>query len=230
MKFTHYALIVCVGFVWVSSGFGQSVDNKSADPARSKSVLKKSVPSSTTTITPENEAEALAFVLENAPELAKVLAVLKPMDPVEYRKAITELYQVSKNLGELKIRNPKRYEYSLEAWKTRSRVELLAAQLAGAPSEELRSQLRLAIEAKVDAEIRRQRFELEQAEAAAKRARETLERLETNRQTIVDARFRALTPKKPAKTKKPADSKPVVTPAATPTSSKPANPDGEDRK
>ena len=94
------------------------------------------------------EADALAFVRQHHPELATVLEALKPMNPAEYRKAILELSQVSRTLAELKARNPRRYELVLEGWKAKSRVELLAAQLAGAPSEELRSRLRSAIEVK----------------------------------------------------------------------------------
>jgi hypothetical protein len=177
------------------------------------------------------EADALTFVREHHPELAKVLETLKPMNLAEYRKAIIELSQVSRTLAELKGRNPKRYDLILEGWKAKSRVELLAAQLAGSPTEELRSQLRLAIEAKVESEILRQRHELEQAETAAKKARESIDRLEKNRDAVVEARFRALQPKKPAKAKKP------TPPSKTPTTSpeKPTNlparpnPNGEDR-
>jgi hypothetical protein len=207
-------------------GFVSADDGKPVD----KPSTKKTAP--TPAVTPETEAEALGFVREHHPELAKVLEVLKPMDPVEFRKAIVELLQVSRSLSDLKARNPKRFEVSLDAWKTKSRVELLAAQLAGSPSEELRSQLRTAIEAKVDAEIRRQRFELEQAEAAAKKARDILGRLETNREAVVEARFRALAPRKAAKPKKPAETaRPAVTPASSsPTSTiKPAKPNGENR-
>ncbi len=180
-------------------------------------------------VTPESEAEAFGFVRENHPELAKVLETLKPMDPVEFGKAIAELLQVSRNLGELKTRNPKRYEVLLESWKAKSRVELIAAQLAGLPSEELRSRLHTAIEAKVEAEIRRQKFEIEQAEAVAKRARETLRRLETKRESIIEARYRALLPKNPAKPKKSAETKPAVVPSPVPPSTPTAHPDGEKR-
>jgi hypothetical protein len=176
-----------------------------------------------------NEAEALAFVGEHHPELARVLETLKPMDPKEYRAAILELSQVARTMADLKTRNPKRYEVALDAWKTKSRVELIAAQLAGAPSEELRSQLRLAIEAKLDAEIRRHRFELEQAEAAAKKSRETLDRLETHRDALIESRFRALLPKKPSKAKRPADGKASVAPSNQPAKAT-SNPNGEDRR
>ena len=193
----------------------------SAAPARK--VARPSPPE----LDPDREADALAFVREHHPELATVVQALKPMNPAEYRKAIAELSQVSRTLAEVKARNPRRYEVHLEHWKAKSRVELLAAQLAGSPSEELRSQLRLAIEARVDAEIARRRFDLEQAEAAARKAREALDLLENHRDTVVENRFLALQPRKSARSKKAAGStKPAQTPA------KPANrtrPTGEDR-
>lgn len=164
----------------------------------------------------DSEAEVMAFLGEHHPELARVLGPLRARNPAEYRKAIGELAQVARNLAEVRARNPKRYEVALEAWKARSRVELAAAQLAGAPSEELRSQLRTAIEAKVDAEVRRQRFELEQAEAHARRLRESLDRLENHRDAVVEARFRALQPKKAgARPGDKAGAAPATAPAAS---------------
>ncbi len=106
---------------------------------------------------------------------------------------------------------------------------MTAAQLAGSPTEELRSQLRLAIEAKLDSDVRRHRFELEQAEAAAKKARESIERIETHRDALIESRLRALQPKKPTKSKRPAEGKAAVAPSTTPATAN-ANPNGEDRR
>jgi len=224
-----------ISLLVLASTFGAVDDCNGQEKAQSKppiAPVRKSAAAPVPAFDAEREAEALAFVRQHHPELATVLEALKPMNPSEYRKAIVELSQVGRTLAEVKVRNPKRYELALDAWKTKSRVELLAAQLAGAPGEELKSQLRLAIEAKLDVEIRRQRFELEQAEAAAKKARESLDRLENHRDSVVEARFRALQPKKPSKAKKPAETRPAVTPSnpssASP-SSRPANPSREDR-
>ena len=139
------------------------------------------------------------------------------MDPAEYRKAVLELSQVARTLDDLRARNPKRHELALETWKAKSRMELLAAQLAGSPGEELRSQLRSAIEVKIDVEIRRQRFELEQAEAAARKAREALDRLENHRDAVVEARFRSLQPKKTTTAKKHASPPKIASPASNKT-------------
>ena len=205
---------------------------KDVPPAAPIAPVRKSAATPAPPVDAGREADALAFVREHHPELATVLEALKPRNPPEYRKAIGELSQVSRTLAEIKTRNPKRYDLALDAWKAKSRVELLAAQLAGASSEELRSQLRLAIEAKLEVDIRRQRFELEQAELAARKARAALDHLEGHRESIVDARFRALQPKKASKSKKPAEAPASTSPAsnktAGPSTSK--DPNGEDRR
>jgi hypothetical protein len=106
-----------LGFVFLKGVVVSGDDGKSSGKAAVKVPevpVKKSPQVASSTITPENEAEALAFVGEHYPELAKVLEVLKPMDPVEFRKAIVELLQVSRSLGEMKTRNPKRYEVALD--------------------------------------------------------------------------------------------------------------------
>jgi hypothetical protein len=141
---------------------------------------------------PDDEDVALAFVRENHPPLAELLAQLKPMKPTEYQKAIRELAQVSRTLGDLKQRDPKRYESGLNAWKARSRVELLSARLASGPgpNAELESQLRHAIEDQVDQEILRLKFEREMAEERLKRVKENLERAESHHDQMVQNRYK----------------------------------------
>jgi hypothetical protein len=222
---TLHGLILLAPLLFLAAASGADDDKA----AKSKGKEKAPVASSPD-LDPAREADALTFVREHHPELAKVLEALKPMNPGEYRKAIIELSQVSRNLLEIKGRNPKRYELALDVWKAKSRVELLAAQLAGSPVEEIRSQLRSAIEARIEAEIARQRYELEQAEAAARKARESLDRLESNRESLIEARLRALEPKKPGKAKKPASTpKAAVTTPANPPAKVKTNPNGEDR-
>jgi hypothetical protein len=145
-----------------------------------------------------SETAALAFVQENHPELAALLAQLKAMRPAEYDKAIRELAQTSKSLGEIKERNPRRYQLALESWKKRSHVQLLAARLAGVSEKastelsELESQLRQAAAAQVDVEIARQKLEKRIAEENLAKAREKLESLESRRQATIDSRVEAL--------------------------------------
>ena len=145
---------------------------------------------------PADEAAALAFVGENHPELAELLARLKSMKPEEYRKAVTELSQAAEKLGQLKGRDPRRYDAALEVWKARSRVNLLAARLAGGSGPgtdpESSTPLRAAVEAQVDAEIRQQRTEKAIVEERLTRLGDNLRRLESRRDAAVEARVKNL--------------------------------------
>jgi len=202
-------LLLSIGLV------APAADDEVGKPAARVTPARKSAIAPAVPFSPEREAEAMEFVREHHPELATVLEALKPMDPAEFRKAVGELSGVARTLAEVRSRNPRRYEIALDTWKAKSRVELIAAQLAGAPDEERASRLRLAIEARLDVEVRRHKLDLELAEAAAKRARDAIGRIEGHRDSIVEARLRALSPKKaPAARRPDAADKPDAVPAA----------------
>ena len=174
------------------------------DPQASRLATTTSIPFA------QREAAALTLVRENLPELLQVLHPLKASNPAEYRKAIGEIATEARGLQAIQAKNPARAALALDAWKTRNHAELIAAQLAGSPTPDRAGELRAAIEARVEVDIRRHQFETDQAEAALLRAREnlaraeahrdktrdSLNRLEMNREARVEARFRALQPKK----------------------------------
>lgn len=138
------------------------------------------------------EAAVLEFVRENHPELADLLEQLKAMKPEQYVRAVAELSQVSRMLANLKRNDDRRYPLALEAWKARSRAELLTAQLVGTPSVELEGQLRAAVENQVAVEIRQQRLERELVEGRLRRLDETIKRLESRRDAVVESRYQTL--------------------------------------
>ena len=168
----------------------------------------------------EAEAAALVFVRENHPELADLLASLKPMRPDEYRKAVRELAQTSRTLAQIKPRDPKRYALALGLWKARSRVELLTARLAATPPgpvPDLEDEIRKAVQAHVDAEIRLQRFERDQTRERLKKLEANLATLETRRETSATQRAAALLRKADRARRKDATAR---NPTAVPTKSK----------
>ena len=210
--------------------FGADDEGPKPNPEPKPAAAPARKPAASPEFDPARETEALAFIGRNHPDLATVLGALKPKDPAEYRKAVVELSQVARVLADQEARNPARYAINLDAWKARSRVELLAARLAASPdSAELRDQLRSAIGARVDVEVRRQRFDLQHAELAAKRARENLDRLENHRDSLVESRFRSLQPRKTARAKKAA-AKPKTPTKPTDPSTQPPSPAAEDRR
>jgi hypothetical protein len=192
------SLAALAAFVLAASAFAYDGPDKDQANNKTKSqpVAKKPA-NAEGPPTPEAEAAALAFVRENHPELGELLQVLKPMRPAEYERAVRELATVSRNLAALKARNPQSYELGLNAWKARSRVELLTAKLASAsgPSPDLESQLRRAVENQLDSEIRQQKFERDQVEARLKKIDENLDRLESRRDSIIESRYQAFVKK-----------------------------------
>lgn len=140
----------------------------------------------------EREAAALAFVREHHPELASLLEQLKAMKPDQYERAIAELAQVGRTLANYKKNDERRYRLALEAWKAKSRAELLAAQLVTTPDAELEGQLRAAVENQLAVEIRQQRLEREIVEARLRKLDETIGRLESRRDALVESRYQAL--------------------------------------
>jgi hypothetical protein len=140
----------------------------------------------------ERETAALEFVRANHPELADLLEQLKAMKPDQYQRAINELWQVSRTLGNFQKNEKRRYQPALDVWKARSRAELLAAQLAGAPNRDLEGQLRAALKTQLDAEIRQQKVERDLARERLKKLDESIDRLESRRDTLVESRYQAL--------------------------------------
>jgi hypothetical protein len=140
----------------------------------------------------EREKAALEFVRENHAELADLLELLKAMKPDQYRKAIAELWQTSRALANLKKNDERRYAAALDVWKARSRTELLAAQLAGAPGAARESQLKAALENQMAAELRQHRLDRELMQERMRKLDALIERLETKRDDLVESRLQTL--------------------------------------
>ena len=177
---------------------------KSASPAPARVAMAAGQPFAA------QEAAAMMLVRQQMPELLPILDPLRTSNQEEYRKAIAEIAAEARTLANLKSKNPARAALELDAWQKRIRVELIAAQLAASATPERAKQLREAIEARVDADIRRHKFEADQAENALvkarehlaraeanrDRARDSLSRIEKNRDSKIAARFQALQPKR----------------------------------
>lgn len=145
----------------------------------------------------DRESAARAFVAQHHPELNALLDRLKPMGPVEYEKAIVELSQISENLASLKARDPGRYGPALDAWKARSRVDLLAAQYALKPTTELEASLRQAIGNQIDCDLAVRRLDREAIAARLRKVDDQIQRLETQRDSTIENRLNALRKKAP---------------------------------
>jgi hypothetical protein len=76
----------------------------------------------------QNEADAIAFVQEHHPELVSLLQSLKSMRKKEYEMAIREIVRTKKRLETLAKREADLYVMELEAWKLKSKIDLMMAK------------------------------------------------------------------------------------------------------
>ncbi|PQO36488.1 hypothetical protein [Blastopirellula marina] len=148
--------------------------------------------------------EELAFdlVRTHHPELSTLLRPLKRLRPRQYEAAIRELSRVSERLTQIQQRQPERYEIELALWKSKSRIQLLTAQLQMTPDDDkLREKLRSTIAEQIVSQ--RQLYEFEKARLAQRIEflDAQLEKMDGDVETLVDQRLKAVDPlqKKPAK-------------------------------
>lgn len=76
----------------------------------------------------QSEADAIAFVQEHHPELVSLLQSLKSMRQKEYEMAIREIVRTKKRLEMLAKREADLYAMELEAWKLKSKIDLMMAK------------------------------------------------------------------------------------------------------
>jgi hypothetical protein len=181
--------LLCLGSLPATAADDPSAKKRAEKPAAKADAARGEKPD------PAREAAALEFVRENHPELAELLEQLKAMKPDQYERAIAELSQASRTLATIKKNDEQRYRLALEAWKAKSRADLLAAELVGTPGAELESQLRTALQNQIDAEIKVQRLERETVSARLRKLDETIKNMESRRDSLVESRYQALVKK-----------------------------------
>src|SRR6266700_2080015 len=110
-------------------------------------------------LTPEREAAAITFVRQHHAELVDLLNQLKETKPAEYQTAIRELFQTSERLAQLREQDPQRYDLELDAWKTKSRIQLLAARSTMSGDKSFEDQLHAALAQQADIRLRLMKLE-----------------------------------------------------------------------
>ena len=76
----------------------------------------------------QSEADAIGFVQEHHPELVALLQSLKSMRQREYEMAIREIVRTKKRLEPQAKRDADLYALELDAWKLKSKIDLLMAK------------------------------------------------------------------------------------------------------
>ncbi|MCA9268287.1 MAG: hypothetical protein KDA41_07440 [Planctomycetales bacterium] len=86
-------------------------------------------------LTVAREAAAMAFVRAHHPDLEQLLVQLKEVQPKQYEEAVRDLFRTSERMATLAERDLPRHDAELAVWRSRSRVQLLSAQLLMSPQD-----------------------------------------------------------------------------------------------
>jgi hypothetical protein len=144
-------------------------------------------------ITAGREAAVMTFVREHHPELEALLVYLKKNRSADFERAFRELFGVSERLARIQEQDDVRYELELSHWKLQSRIQLLAARLKMEQTEELREQLRAALEEQVEVQIAIAQRERQRMAERLERLDARIERLQSEKTQLVETQLRQLT-------------------------------------
>lgn len=161
-----------------------AADGKIASPRTAKERIS---------ITPEREAAVMTFVRRNHAELAELLAHLKENQPKEYERAIRELFRTSERLTLIHDRDREQYDLEVQLWKTQSRIQLLTARLQMGDSDELRGELRELLGEQIDNRAALLRHDREKAAKRLAKIEDDLQRLESDREKVIERQLQSLT-------------------------------------
>ena len=174
--------IALLGFCLLGAATGQEKTDKPA-----------SKPKIDVTVTAEREAAVMTFVEKNHAELKDLLTYLKDNRRKDYERAIRELSRDAERIGQLKERDGKQYDLEIKAWTIRSRIQLLTAHLAMGDKEEIRDQLRGLLNEQMDVRAELLKRERERAQERLTRIEQDLNRLDNQRQKMVENQLQMLT-------------------------------------
>lgn len=198
--------VLTITLVWVTGVAAQPAKKETAPRVARNQVAEK--PGLAPVVTPEREAAALTFVKRNHSDLLGPLEQLKYTIREQYEKVIYEIFQTSESLVRLQETAPRRYELALEAWKLKSRIELLAAQLAGSRDPVREDQLRELLRKQIQIEIAIHSLEREQVQARLQKINAVIQHKKSHQDRIVEdrlqklQRFRETKPQESQKTQK----------------------------
>jgi hypothetical protein len=138
------------------------------------------------------EQRVLAFVREHNPDLAAVLTHLARRQSQEYDAALDDLDRTVSKLAGTKSKDPELHAIELAVWQTRTRVEMLVAQLmAGATKSRasLETKLREALAAELEAKAAHLAHRRQRSMAWYDRQ---IDRIRTERDEMVEMRIKSL--------------------------------------
>ncbi len=161
----------------------------------SESRRAKQRPAGKAPLSAEQEQAALQFVEKHYDPLMGVLVYLKENQPRQYARALHDLQRTRQRLEQIQQRSPRRYRLELEAWKLKSEIQLLSAQLVMSDSADIRRRLEEAVARQVDLRVELMKIDRRQAAQKLQRIDAALERLQSNRDQEVQRLTRQLVQK-----------------------------------
>ena len=133
--------------------------------------------------------ELFAFVRQNHPELLRLLRKLRENRPGQFQQALRTLQFEVNRLNHIKQRQPEeRYQQALENWKIRSRIKLLAAQMAVDDAPQLDQRLRELVTQQYDNQLQQMIDERDGLQARLNRLDELIDATRNNRADVIDDR------------------------------------------
>jgi hypothetical protein len=144
-------------------------------------------------VTPEREAAVQTFVERNHPELAELLTHLKSNKPQEYERAIRELHRITERLAGIQERDRTQYDLELKLWTAQSRVQLFTARLRMDATDELKTQLRDALNSQAEAKVALLKHERVRVTARLNKIDADIAQFENDRQKVIDKQMDLLT-------------------------------------
>lgn len=171
-------VLALVGLVWASA-------LRSSATAQNKPMPMN--------VTPEREAAVQTFVERNHPELAELLTHLKANKPQEYERAIRELHRITERLAGVQERDRAQYDLELKLWTAQSRVQLFTAKLRMDSTDELKAQLRDALNAQAEAKVALLKHERVRVADRLSKIDADITQFENDRQKVIDKQMELLT-------------------------------------
>jgi hypothetical protein len=168
-------------------------------------------------LTPEREAEALAFAREHHPELATLIEKLRKDNRRQFERALRELAQDRDRLVRLKKLMPAQYDLALAAWKLDSRAHLLAARMTMSQDPALEAELKQVLRDRVDVRLKQLQSERGRLTERLTVVNKTIDKIQADKNAVADgelqrikgsiAKNRRQPPRKPNET---GPAKPIV--------------------
>lgn len=127
-------LVLCCSLLPLATVAQETAGDKSTKPHRSDDAQRAKQAS--TTKKADNKLDVDAFVAKQLPELSKLLKHLKEQRPSQYQRVSRDLERSIQRLENLRDRDEKLYEVDLQLWKTRSQLQIIAAQFSVSPPKD----------------------------------------------------------------------------------------------